>query len=221
MRIVIVGVGTRGDVAPYTGLAHALRAAGHQPVIATHEAFRDVVLACGAEFRGLPVDVRAELGTAAGQRALSTSAMGPVRYARLLAAHWWDVGKAVAAASDGADLLLLSGMGFAGYHVAEALGVPSAGAFLQPLEPTAEFPPAVLTTRSLGRRGNRAAAWTLTALGQVPFARATGELRRELGLASLGPVAMVRRMHRERWPVLYGFSPSVVPAPRDWRPAAR
>jgi sterol 3beta-glucosyltransferase len=29
---------------------------------------------------------------------------------------------------------------------------------------------------------------------------------------------MVRRMHRENWPVLYGFSPAVVPHPRDWPP---
>jgi UDP:flavonoid glycosyltransferase YjiC (YdhE family) len=217
-RVVIVGVGTLGDVAPYTGLARALAAAGHEPVIATHEPFRGLVEACGARFRALPIDMRAELGSERGQRSLRTSALGPARMTMLLARHWREVGRAVAAAADGADLLLLSALGFAGYHVAEALGIPSAGAFLQPLEPTGEFAPSALTTRSLGRRGNRASAWALMATGQVPFARATGELRAELGLAPLGPVAMVRRMHRENWPVLYGFSPTVVPLPRDWPP---
>jgi UDP:flavonoid glycosyltransferase YjiC (YdhE family) len=35
-----------------------LGAAGHDPVIATHEPFRDLVETCGAEFRALHVAIR-------------------------------------------------------------------------------------------------------------------------------------------------------------------
>ena len=66
--------------------------------------------------------------------------------------------EATEAATEGADFLMLSAMGFLGQHVAEGKGIPSAGVYLQPLDPTGEFPPWTVTTRSLGRWGNRAAA---------------------------------------------------------------
>ncbi|GIF14248.1 hypothetical protein [Actinoplanes teichomyceticus] len=80
------------------------------------------------------------------------SAAGPLssaRFARALAAHWLDIGRAVAAATRDADLLLAP-MGLLGYHVAEAAGIPSMGAFLQPLEATRAFRPAVLLHRLTG-----------------------------------------------------------------------
>jgi sterol 3beta-glucosyltransferase len=39
MRVLIVTVGSRGDVAPFTGLGSALQAAGHQVTIATYGMF--------------------------------------------------------------------------------------------------------------------------------------------------------------------------------------
>src|SRR4051812_35795559 len=141
MRVVLVAVGTRGDVAPYTGLAAALAAVGHQPVIATHAPFRELVEASGAEFRPLPMDVRAELSSPEGRRSLRTSPLGPARYARLMARRWRELGEATVPACEGAD-----------------------------------------------------------------------------GLPRVGPAQLFRRMERERWPVLYGFSPVVVPPPADWPP---
>jgi len=47
VRIVITTAGSRGDVAPYTGLARRLNDAGHTAVIATHEPFRGMVEALG------------------------------------------------------------------------------------------------------------------------------------------------------------------------------
>ena len=209
-HIVVVTVGTRGDVVPYLALGGALQGAGHRTTIATHDSLRSLVERAGLGFAALPV----EFDT--GDPRTLTSA----RLARTLAHRWLDMGRAVADASKDADLLLLAAMGWIGYHVAEARGVPSMGAFLQPLEPTRDFPPPLLTTRSLGGRGNRTAARWFRLLGQAPFARATAALRRELGLPRLGPAATFRRMAAERWPVLHGFSPVVVPPPADW-PAYR
>jgi sterol 3beta-glucosyltransferase len=206
-EIVIVTVGTRGDVVPYAALGAALRDAGHRIVIATHTSLRGHVEPAGLGFTPLPVD----FGTGSGARPLTAN-----RFTRVLADRWLDIGRAVAAASKDADLLVLSGMGWIGYHVAEARGIPSVGAFLQPLDPTRAFPPALLTTRSLGGWGNRTAARWLRLLGQVPFVSQTGALRRELGLQDFGPAATFRRMEAEQWPVLYGFSPAVVPPPADW-----
>lgn len=209
--LLVVTIGTRGDVVPYAALGAGLQAAGHRVTILTHPSLRAHVDAAGLGFAPLPVEVEGGPGTP-----MLTSA----RLARLLSARWLDVGRAVVDASKDADMLLLSALGWLGYHVAEARRIPSMGAFLQPLEPTRAFPPALLTTRSLGGWGNRAAASAFRSVGQLPFVRSTAALRRELRLPPLGPLAAFARMDRERWPALHGFSPTVVPPPADW-PAHR
>lgn len=206
-HFVMVAVGTRGDVVPYASLGAGLSAAGSRVTVVTHESLRAYVRGAGLEFAPLPVEF--------GAGPLSSA-----RFARELAAHWLDIGRAIAAAAEDADLLLLSPMGMLGYHVGEARGIPSMGAFLQPLEPTRAFPPPLLTTRSLGRWGNRASAIAFRWAGQLPFARATAAFRRELKSPPLSPAAMFRRLDDERWPIVYGVSASVISVPEDW-PAHR
>jgi UDP:flavonoid glycosyltransferase YjiC (YdhE family) len=63
MRVLIATVGGRGDVAPFTGLGAAMRAAGHGVTVATHDVFEGLVTGCGLEFRALPGH-----GHPAGQR---------------------------------------------------------------------------------------------------------------------------------------------------------
>ena len=43
MRVLIVTAGSRGDVAPFTGLGRRLQEAGHQVALAAHDRFADVV----------------------------------------------------------------------------------------------------------------------------------------------------------------------------------
>jgi sterol 3beta-glucosyltransferase len=56
MRILIVTAGSRGDVAPFTGLGQRLQEAGHQVALAAHGRFADLVRECGLEYRALPGD---------------------------------------------------------------------------------------------------------------------------------------------------------------------
>ena len=157
---LIVTVGTTGDVVPYVALGTGLRAAGHRVTVVTHPSLRHHVDAAGLGFAPLPVELTD------GPAPLTSA-----RLARILAGRWLDIGRAVADAATDADLIVTAAMGWIGYHVAQARGIPSVGAFLQPLEPTAAFPPPLVTTRSLGGWGNRAAARWFRVLGQVPFAR--------------------------------------------------
>ena len=60
-RVVIIAVGSRGDVAPLTGVGVALQQAGHEVTIAAYTPFADMITGCGLGFRELP----AELQTAA------------------------------------------------------------------------------------------------------------------------------------------------------------
>ncbi len=130
-----------------------------------------------------------------------------------------DMAAGMLEAARTSDVLLLSGnVAPLGYAIAEALGLPSRGVNLQPLDSTGEFPPPVTGTRSLGVAGNRWAARAVNAALDQVFADAVRAVQSELGVARDG--ARVRRRTRERhgWPVHHGFSPLVVSRPRDWRP---
>ncbi|MEU8385698.1 nucleotide disphospho-sugar-binding domain-containing protein, partial [Streptosporangium sp. NPDC048865] len=120
-----------------------------------------------------------------------------------------------------ADLLLLGMAGALGCHVAEAMGVPSMGVHLQPIDPTGDFPPVMsLFRRSLGRWGNRRAArlvFEVPAAGPL-LAGMSAKMRARLGLPPMTPRALYRRRESARWPVFHGVSPLVLPRPADWRP---
>ncbi|MFE4354657.1 glycosyltransferase [Kitasatospora sp. NPDC056800] len=214
MRILVTAAGSHGDVVPYTGLGAYLRGAGHEVALAAPETFRELVAGSGLGFRPLPVDPRGA-GTAptGGRSELLARA----------AAFIGKLGDGLAdAAAPGADLLLLSTTTAPlGWHLAEAMGVPSIGVYLQPTLPTREFPPVVGGGRSLGSWGNRAAG----ALGQRVVDRlhtgAAHRLRSRLGLPALSQTARRRAVERAHWPVLHGFSPTLVPRPADWRQGLR
>ncbi|NED72499.1 glycosyltransferase family 1 protein, partial [Streptomyces sp. SID9944] len=59
--------GSRGDVAPFTGLGHGLARAGHEVTLVTHACFEPLVAGAGLGFRALPVDPRAELDSSRGR----------------------------------------------------------------------------------------------------------------------------------------------------------
>ncbi len=216
MRIVIVAVGTWGDVGPYTGLGARMRDEGHEVVIAAHAPFEAGVKERGLGFRPLPMDVRAELASAEGQQVLRMSPLAIPRLIRMYARHGAAMAEAIEAAAEGADLLLQSPMGWLAAHVAAGKGIPSAGVYLQPMAPTSEFPPWIVTARSLGPWGNRASAIAAQHLALLPFRGVVNDLRSRLGLPPTTPGAFIRQLDEERSPVLYGISPTVLPAPADW-----
>ncbi|MFI0909404.1 glycosyltransferase [Streptomyces abikoensis] len=212
MRILIAAAGSRGDVAPYTGLGAELRRAGHDVTIAATAAYAHLVHAAGLEFRGLPADTRGR-GAGTGRRELMRTA----------AAFVTELGRGFAdAVDDDTDLLLLSATTAPlGWHLTEATGIPSLGVYLQPTAPTGDFPPAVTGTRSLGRLANRAAGRFALHMVDRLYEQAAGELRDRLRLLPLSPSAMRRRQEQADWPVLHGFSTALVPRPADWRPGLK
>ena len=218
MKVLVVAVGSRGDVAPCAGLGQALSAAGHSVTVAAYQMFSELVTDSGLGFRALPGDPR--LLDAAQWEHGSTGPLGTVRLLRLTADHMRQLHAGMlAAAQQDTDVLLLQGISaIGGYHIAEGLGLPSMGLGLQPIYPTREFPPSTVTARSLGPFGNRAAGQALVALGAPVLAGPVKEVRAELGLPRLGTwQAVFGQQAAARWPAFHGFSPSVVPRPADWR----
>ncbi|GAA3990170.1 glycosyltransferase [Allokutzneria multivorans] len=220
MRILILAVGSQGDVAPYTGLGLRLREAGHGVAIAAAERFAPQIRAAGLEFRALPGDPRDAAATERGRRwqGGAGGALSIGRYLSMLAEESRELNDGMlAAAEQGTDLMLLSGSALLGYQIAEGMGIPSMGVLLQSILPTGEIPPLAAAGRSLGRLGNRAVSeLTSVAIGRL-FDSTTTELRRKVGLPRKRPVELRREWTERKWPVLHGFSPSVVPRPSDWR----
>ncbi|MFD3893003.1 nucleotide disphospho-sugar-binding domain-containing protein [Streptomyces sp. UNC401CLCol] len=209
MRIVIAAAGSRGDVAPYTGLGAVLRQAGHDVTLAATDTFAPLAREAGLKFRGLPADTRAR-GDVTGRRGLMRTA----------AAFVTELGQGFAdAVDDGADLLLLSTTTAPlGWHLIEATGTPSLGVYLQPTAPTGDFPPVVTGSRSLGRLANRAAGRFALRMTDRIYDQAVHRLRRRLDLPPASASEVRRRQERANWPVLHGFSTALVPRPSDWRP---
>jgi sterol 3beta-glucosyltransferase len=219
-KVVIVAFGSRGDVAPFTGLGARLQQAGHEVAIAACAPYKSLVEAAGLDYRWLPFDPEAGPQSEAGRRYVEDGGS-----TRRLAGMLGEVreimgglGPAVAEAAKGADVLVNSVLGgIFGCHVAEAMGIPCFGAYVTPLEPTGDFPPIMADLPSLGRRGNLALG-RLTALGQRFYLKSINELRRDLGLEPITVRETFRRQREQRWPVLHGFSQYLLPRPKDWRP---
>ncbi|MGW4097659.1 glycosyltransferase [Mycobacterium sp. NPDC004974] len=216
--IAIIAIGSHGDVAPLTGVGARLQRAGHRVIVVAYQAFAELVSGCGLEFRGLADDLddtSSDLSdVSARQAAKAMAAFLSPRGMRVL-------GERVLAAvrDEPLDALLLSPFAeLAGHPLADALSVPAIGVRLQPLSATADYPPAVLGAWTAGRFGNRAAARIGEAMIDGLYGRAVNHFRAQLGLPTVPARVLRHRRTDARWPILYGYSPAVLPRPADWRP---
>ncbi|MED5812504.1 glycosyltransferase [Mycolicibacterium sp. 050232] len=216
--IAIIAIGSRGDVAPLTGVGVRLQRAGHRVMMVAYQAFAELVIGCGLEFRGLDDgldDAAADLSDVSAREAANAMA------AFLSPRGMRELGDRVLAAvcAEPPDVLLLSPFAeLAGHPLADALAIPSIGVRLQPFSATAEYPPAVLGAWSVGRFGNRAAARIGESLIDGLYGNAVNHFRAQLDLPKASARSSRRQRSGARWPILYGYSPAVLPRPSDWRP---
>ncbi|MEU0729099.1 glycosyltransferase [Streptomyces sp. NPDC006140] len=222
MRVVIMTAGSRGDVAPYTGLGAGLVRSGHEVTLATHGLFEPLTAGSGVRFHPTPVDPLAVSHSDRGRSLhASTTGLGKLlRAASMARSAAEEMTDALVQAARGADVVLAAGaVAPLGAAIAEGLRLPSLGLFLQPQHPTREFGAPMLGGRSLGSVGNRLGGLAVTTAVDRVFTRALRRLRTRHGMTLRGgPVASRRAHERALWPVLHGFSEQVVPRPRDWRP---
>ncbi|MGW6850930.1 glycosyltransferase [Streptomyces virginiae] len=209
MRILIATAGSRGDVAPYTGLGAALRQAGHEVALAATEGFAPAAESAGLDFAPMPADHRSH-GDVQHKRDLLRAA----------STFMTDIGGGIAdVVTEGTDLLLLSTTTAPlGWHLTEALRIPSLGVYLQPTAPTGDFAPTVTGARSLGRPGNRALGRFALRMADRVYEPAVKRLRARLLLPPLTAARMRRQQDEAARPVLHGFSTALVPSPSDWSP---
>jgi len=217
MQITILTVGTRGDVQPYVALGAGLRAAGHQVTVATSAHFAGFIAERGLRPATLSLDAMEMMETAEGRAALGGKGiLSLIKRMRPVMRQILDEGWA---ASQGADLIIYNPKALSGYHVAEKLGTPALIAHPAPvLAPTAAFPMPALPATNLGPLNKLSYKLVLSA-SQGPFGGLINEWRREV--LGLPPVKSERLLRGQPIPILYGFSPLVVPPPPDWDETVR
>ena len=220
MRVVILSFGSRGDVQPYIALAIALKAAGHQPVLATHAEFAPLIALYGIEHRLVQGNSQELMRSPEGLRWLESN-KNPVRFYRGLV----DLARplvevmfeSAANAVHDAEAVIFHPLAINAYFAARKRGVPAWMAGLQPWTPTRELPLAVAHLGfPLTRRGNY---WSHIVFEYMMWAafrsQANAWARKHLDMARMPqPFAEVRR---DKVPVLYGFSEVLMPRPADWQ----
>ncbi|UCD23738.1 MAG: glycosyltransferase family 1 protein [Gemmatimonadota bacterium] len=222
MNITIVTIGSRGDVQPYVALGVGLKSAGHRVRLATHARFESFIKNHSLDFAELPGDPREMVESDAGQAWLDTGT-NPLAFARKMAAIMRPltlsaVRHCLQACRD-ADLIIYSILGWlVAHHVAEKLYVPTIAAPLQPVTPTPEFH--MMGTRSrgvVGRIVNRMMYVGGEQLYWICFRRSLNNARSEI--LDLPPMPLKAPFSDDRkrgGPVLYGYSPTLLPKPPEW-----
>ncbi|MFC5146819.1 glycosyltransferase [Streptomyces aureoversilis] len=207
MRILIITAGSRGDVAPFTGLGRRLLDAGHQVAVAAHPSFAALVGGCGLDYRPVPGDPQGLIRDWSRAASREETQALTRAYADGLADGVAD------AVAGGADLLLTAfGPAPLSRTAGEAFGIPVIGTYLAPSFATGQFPlPNARSTEGQGPEDNLAAGRDVLRRAEGVFAGAVARLRTRLELPADAP-----SVPADIRPVFHGFSPLVVPRPEDW-----
>jgi UDP:flavonoid glycosyltransferase YjiC (YdhE family) len=214
MKILILTVGSRGDVQPYIALGAGLQTAGHAVSLATLEAFAMVAAEHGLSFHPLRGEFLELLQTPEGKAAIvgKGNPLALLRQVRPMLRRMLDD---ALAASAGVELVIYHPKALGGYSIAEKLGIPGILALPLPLySPTAAFPSPILPVTSLGPVLN---PLSHRATIQLTTASVRGVLNRwRLEALGLPPVRDELRLRGRPVLRLYGYSPAVLPTPDDW-----
>jgi UDP:flavonoid glycosyltransferase YjiC (YdhE family) len=206
-------MGSEGDVRPYIALALELKRNGHEVSIATSPYHGKIIKDFGIHYipmKGYVANPPPSLFDGKMTRAIKASLeMMKQGYLEDL----WQVCR-------GAEVLIYNIVAFPCFYIAEKLGIPSFGAFVQPHHPTAAFPdPSVTGGRPLGGIFNLAGFWLFSMLHWHYVRKPINQWREKT--LQLPPLSIrdnvLRQMVRKKLHVLYAYSAAFLPKPADWR----
>ena len=222
MKISLLTIGAMGDTQPFVALAVRLKQQGHSVRLAARPDFGPLAASYGIEFAPLgnsykavmkDDDVAAAVGSGNLLRVLKQGADREQRK-RFFERLDTDTLKAV----EGAEAIVFKSSWIPFYAYAEKLGVPCVAAMFMPLTRTSAFPTFLFGGgKDRGRMVN-SVLWRITEQFIWQVARKyDNKLRNELlDLPSLPFFGPAKRYAHEGIPLLYAYSPSVLPRPRDW-----
>ena len=248
LNIVIMVIGSRGDIQPFIKIGKLLRHTyGHRVRIASHPTFRDFVENdADLEFfsvGGDPSELMAFMVKNPGLIPnMSTVWEGEVGKRRAAMAEMFDgFWRACTNVTDNehdkknfermsekhpfvADAIIANPPSMAHVHIAERLGIPLHMMFTFPYSPTTQFPHPLANIKM--RKSNVDANYVnfmSYPLVEMLTWQGLGDIVNEfrehtLGLEPVSALWAPGALYRMKVPYTYLWSPSLVPKPRDWGP---
>ena len=224
MRILILTVGTRGDVQPCVALAKGLVRAGHDVQLCAHARFETFIAEHGVAYAHLNDGLLDFLRSDDGRLAIenTTNLWEAIKTARRVmpkVRHIYD-----ANIRDAWEACLQFEPELIVYHpkligsaeFAEALGIPAIMLFYWPMYvPTGDFP-VIGFGLPLGRRYNRFTYRLVRIASRLGSKGYVKRWVRTHGLTIPQRNNIVQRSDGSPIPVLHAFSSAVVPRPADW-----
>ncbi|CAL5028851.1 unnamed protein product [Urochloa decumbens] len=223
MQIVILIVGTRGDVQPFVAIGKRLQDYGHRVRLATHANFKEFVLTAGLEFYPLGGDpkILAEymvknkgfLPSGPSEIAIQRKQMKEIIFSLLPACKDPDPDTGIPFK---VDAIIANPPAYGHIHVAEGLKVPIHIFFTMPWTPTSEFPhPLSRVKQSAGYRLSYQIVDSMIWLGIRDM---INEFRKKK--LKLRPVTYLSGTQGSGNDIPHGYiwSPHLVPKPKDWGP---
>ena len=215
MKIMLSTFGTRGDVQPFVALGQGLMAAGHEVIVCTPDGFRPFIEEHGLAYGYIANEFLrlTELTLQAqGLRAQMAASQQFPKAIRGALDDEWRVAQAFKP-----DLIVYHTKSLGSYHIAEKLSIPQMLAMPLPTTPTRAFPYPFFAGAKFGGALNRF-TYTLMGLASAMWAGTTNDFRvKTLGLGPLSSFAdPMIGPDRQPIPVLYPYSPHLVPVPPDF-----
>ena len=245
LNIVVMVIGSRGDIQPFLKLGKNLKEYGHRVRIATHPAFKDFVQHdSGLEFfsvGGDPAELMAFMVKNPGMiPTMQTFKQGEVgrrrdQMAEMFEGFW----RACINATDDekdvknrkmmgenspfvADAIIANPPSFAHIHCAERLGIPLHLMFTFPYTPTQEFPHPLANIKKTNVDPGYSNFMSYPLVEMMTW-QGLGDLVntfrvRTLGLEPVSTLWAPGQLYRLKVPYTYLWSPGLVPKPKDWGP---
>lgn len=209
MKLVALTYGTEGDTRPIAVLCRALMDAGHAVELLADAGTLGSARRLGVPHAALSGDVKEDLKALVSEgKGVNATVAGLARIANAQAQSWMQ--QTAEAASD-CDGIVVSGLAaFVGLSVAERFRIPLIGAGMIPISPTRAFASPFLPPGKLPAILNRPSHHLVNWMLWLSFRKATNRARKRV--LGLGPRHGLWTGH----PMLYGVSPELLPAPRDW-----
>ncbi len=190
-RVLLACWGSYGDLFPSLAIAHALRARGHEPIVASCPYYAALVQAEGIAFRPMRPDVRPD-DTALIARLMDASRGTEVILREMIVPALADSAADLEAAADGVDLIVSHPVTFAAPLVAERRGLPWLSSVLAPMSFFSAYDFPVLPNAPWAASLRRLGPWTgraLMALARrltAPWTAPVRELRARWDLPPAG-----------------------------------
>lgn len=220
MNITLLSYGSRGDVQPFLALAVGLQKAGHAVVLAAPQRFEGFITGFGVRFAPLAGDpaVLSQIFNDAGRNPCRM-VRGMMRYLLAIAP---EVVKGARQALQDADLVVHGFLFTTGAHsLAREMDIPDVSVQTFPMfAPTRAYPSVALSGAYPGWV-NYFSHWFSTQIFWYGGNAGYRQLRRR------SPADFPAKLYwpfrpsdaRLPTPLLFAFSPTVVPVPEEWRKA--